>query len=297
MVESITIQNKATKEKLVMDKLNTADYILDYVDWGQASVEQQLSKYLRQIGATITQISFQTRPIEISGFVVADTEEEMTERKEFLNQFVNPQFEYLAIYKEFVIKFQPTLSVQYANVQESENNEVICRFRISGICPDPTFSLVSDLDVDITDATPVFMFPLIIDEEEPVIFGIRKPNTATKIINNGDIDIGFKFMLFATGEVVNPSASNFTTKEFFKLNVTMQKGDVIEVNTSIGSKSVLGGIQGDLENFFKYKTLDSSWLTLKKGENVLNFTADSGADNLMMVVEFTSKYLEVQQCY
>lgn len=40
----------------------------------------------------------------------------------------------------------------------------------------------------------------------------------------------------AIGELTNPMLLNVNTREFIKLNYTMVAGDVVEINTSYGSK-------------------------------------------------------------
>lgn len=298
MVESIKIKEQGTDKEIIMDKINTEDYVLDFVDWGQAEAELFTSKYVNQVGVTITKSSFGSRDIVISGFVIADSEEEMTERKKFLNSFVNPEKQYAAIYKEYQIIFQPSRSIQYANEEETDNNEVMCKFRISGICPDPFFSLVDDINQKFAMYIGQFHFPLTMAEEIPVLFGTRLESQTAVIQNYGDTDVGMVFTFIANGgKVVNPSLTNITTGQGFKMEVEMQRGEMITVDTRIGSKNVKGGSPGAMTNFFKYKTFESQWLYLKKGLNKITFTADEGVSNLSVIIQYTSKYLEVQQCY
>lgn len=299
MIETIMVQNKNTSEILQMDKLTTQDYVLDYVDWGQASVDQYTTKYINQIGVTIIKVSYKSRNIEISGFIIANTEKEMNERKSFLNRFVNPQNEYNAIYKNYQIMFMPLSSVRYSNTEETNNNEVICKFKISGVCPYPLFSVVNDLNVKVGKYVSGFRFPFHVTEEEPIVFGVRAAGDYRKRVvkNEGAISIGFKFYFKANGSVENPTLYNFTTGEYFSITKELQEGEIIEVNTTIGYKTVMGGIGYPSENYFRYMDLNSDWLVLNVGENIIGYSADDGVDNLEIGLELPLQFLEVQECF
>lgn len=297
MVESISIVNIQNKNELIMDKLNTEDFVLGYVNWNSAESEKFTTKYLEQIGSTIVRSVLQMRPIEIVGYAIAETEEQMSQRKKFLNAFVSPLEFYIAKYNGYAIQFQPTMSIQYANEEETNNNEYICKFKISGICPDPLFSLEEDMEVKLALYSGKFHFPLQMTQEEPVVFG-TKVESRTIIINNfGDVSTGMVFTITAKGTVVNPTVTNMTTGDFFTINKTLAEGDVVVVNTRIGSKSVQGGTPGSMSNYFRYKTLQSKWIQLQKGLNNIRYSATSGADNMAVDISYSPRFMEVQECY
>lgn len=300
MIETILIQNKSTNENLIMDKFTTQDYILDYVDWGQASVNQTTSQYINQIGVSVIKTSYKSRPIEISGYIVANSEQEMTERKRFLNNFVNPTSEYNAIYKDYKISFRPTFSIRYTNTEEKGNNEVVCRFKISGICPYPLFSLAAEeVDVKVGKFIQMFHFPFHTTETEKVIFAVKSEGEYRQRIirNQGSIPIGFKFIFKAKGTVENPTLYNFTTNEHFTITKELVEGEIVEVNTSVGYKTVMGGMGTADTNYFQYMALDSDWLVLNVGDNIIGYSADAGVDNLDIDLQLPFRFLEVQECF
>ena len=300
MIETIVIQNKNTSEILEMDKLNTEDFVLDYVDWGQASVDQYTQKHINQIGVTIIKVSYKSRNIEISGFVIANTEEEMTERKKYLNGFVNPQNEYYAIYKDYQIMFMPTMSVRYTNTEETNNNEVICRFKITGVCPYPLFSLVNAVGTRVGKYVSAFHFPFHIPNGGKITFAVKADGEYRKrnIRNEGSVATGIKFYFKSTGgSVDNPTLYNFTTGQHFTINKELTQGEIVVINTSIGEKSVMGGYEEPTENYFQYMDLSSDWLILNVGDNIIGYSASSGISNLEIGLEIPVKFLEVQECF
>lgn len=297
MVESILIRNLDSSQELSMDKMTTEDYVLDYVNWNCAETEKQTTRYISQIGATINKSTFQPREIEICGFVIADTEEEMAERKEFLDRFVNPQENFEAVYDRYKIGFQPYRSIQFSNQEEENNNEVICKFKISGLCPNPLFSYVNEVSNKIGLYAGQFHFPLYMTQEEPVIFGERITNQTTMLNNLGDVQTGLKIRIIANDTVQNPTITNVTTGEYFTVNKTLSAGEIIDIDTNIGNKNIKGGTEGALQNYFQYKTIESSWIKLQKGVNVIRYSATSGVNNLSIILQFSPQFLEVQKCY
>lgn len=301
MVESIMVKDINTNQELIMDKFNTPDYILDYIDWGQATVNYNTSQYVNQIGVTVISASYKSRNIDISGFIVANSELEMTERKKFINGFFVPMHEYIVKYKEFQIKMRIDSSVRYTNTEERNNNEVICRFKISGMCPYPLFSLFRDVQINVGKYVDLFHFPFYVTEEKPILFAVRSIGEYRKriITNTGQLPIGFKFTMEATdGEVVNPSLYNFSTGEHFTIEKTLVQNEIVEVNTNVGFKSIMGRIGSQPPtNYFQYMSDDSSWLTLIVGNNLIGYDATSGQDSLKITMEISPHFVEVQECF
>lgn len=300
MVEGIKLQNVETGKILTLDMVSTPDYVLESVDWGVIESTHHSYKYVNQIGVYVTGSSLETRDVEIVGWVVAANERDMTTRKAMLNSFFNPQQAIDLFYKDYVLRFLPKTSVKYS-INVSENNEVICKFKVSGFCPDPLFSEKDENRVAAVSTKGRFHFPLVIPSKSSshsgAIFGLRQPSLIVAIANEGSVSVGMKIVFKAKGTLVNPSLINVGTQKFFKVNKTMEAGEVIEINTNVGEKKIQGTVNGAISNYFKYRDLDSEWLQLNVGDNLFRYDADSNAGNLEVYVYFSNKYLEVQECY
>src|SRR5574344_2063995 len=184
MVESILLQNVETRAYLKLDMLTTPDYILNSVDWGAVGSTPHSYKYVNQIGVDVTGSSLETRKVTIIGWIVADTQLMMSKRKGLLNRFFNPQQAVDLFYKKYVLRFLPDNSVRYS-ATIAENNEVICKFKIEGYCPDPLFSEQVESKVTAASTIPMFHFPLIISKNPSppggVICGLRQPSLIVAI--------------------------------------------------------------------------------------------------------------------
>ena len=300
MVEGIKLQNVETRAVLTLDMVSTPDFILNSVDWGAVESTHHSFKYVNQIGVYVTGTSLETRSVTIQGWVIAENESMMTIRKTTLNRFFNPQQAVDLFYKDYVLRFLPNTSIRYSTVI-AENNEVICKFKVEGYCPDPLFSEQVESKVAAASTQAMFHFPLIISETPNppggIIFGLRQPSLIVTVTNNGAVDVGMKIVFRASGTLTNPSLIEVNTQKFFKVNKTMVAGEEITIDTIIGEKKIKGYLNGITSNYFKYRDLDSEWLQLKAGDNLFRYDADQNVGNLEVYIYYNNKYLEVQECY
>lgn len=300
MVEKITLRRVKDSEELVLDMVSTPHYILKSVDWGTIKGTHHSYKYVNQVGVTVTNTSLSTRDISIEGWIVANDEKHMTALKKKLNAFINPQEEIDLFYSDYMIRFIPDESVKYPK-DAKENNEVFCKFQIDGTCPNPLFSNVYETNKSFAATIPKFHFPLIIAKGLPeggVVFGERTLSLFANVINKGTVSVGMRIVFKANGSVINPKLINVDTQEELVINKTLVAGEEVEVNTNIGEKGVKGKIgNSDFENYFMYKSINSSWLQLAVGNNLFRYDAEEGIDNLDVIVHFNNKFLEVQECY
>ena len=299
VVENIVFKRVDSNEELALSMTDTPFYILNNVDWGVVQGTHHSYKYVNQIGVSITSTSLKERSITVTGWIIADTEEEMDERKQFLNRYFDPRYEIDVMYKNYFLRFVPDNTVKYGT-SEKENNDTIVQFQIKGTCADPLFSEINGSKETIAATIATFHFPLIMSTnlyERGLVFGYRQPSLTAKVTNKGAVEVGMKIVFKAIGELTNPRLINVDTREFVAIEKSMVAGEEIVINTNVGEKSIQGKIGNeDYSNYFMYKDLDSIWLQLRLGDNLFRYDADSGLDNLEVYLYFYNKYLEVQEC-
>lgn len=300
MVENIKLLNTYTNTLLELDKVTTPYYILDSATWGEIEGTHHSYKYVNQVGVYVTGTSLGTREVEVTGWIIADTEAQMDDRKSVLNRFVNPQQVIELSYKKYRLKFLPDSSIKYS-ITLAENNEVICKFKIVGMAADPLFKDENESKVSAVSTKATFHFPLVINKTEQnpptIMFGVREPSLIVNVYNSGAVSTGMRIVFKALGTLTGPSLINVYSQEYFKINKTMYAGEIVEVITSIGEKKVIAEINGVEVNYFRYRDLGSTWLQLDVGNNLFRYDADAGIDNLEVYIYFSNKYLEVQACY
>ena len=299
MVENIVFKRVDSNEELALSMTDTPFYILNNVDWGVVQGTHHSYKYVNQIGVSITSTSLKERSITVTGWIIADTEEKMDERKQFLNRYFDPRYEIDVMYKGYFLRFVPDNTVKYGT-SEKENNDTIVQFQIKGTCADPLFSEINGSKETIAATIATFHFPLIMSTnlyERGLVFGYRQPSLTAKVTNKGAVEVGMKIVFKAIGELTNPRLIDVDTREFVAIEKSMVAGEEIVINTNVGEKSIQGKIGNeDYSNYFMYKDLDSTWLQLRLGDNLFRYDADSGLDNLEVYLYFYNKYLEVQEC-
>ena len=293
MIESLVLTNLVTSQSVTINK-TTSDLVLDEANLGTVEGTHHSYKYVNQVGVYIEGTTLEERDISIEGWVIGATYEVMQQNKSILNRLVNPLHEIeLVVLDKYKLVFKPDYSVKYS-VAYKENNEVLCKFLIQGTCADPMFQTQSGLSTLIATTIPKFHFPLTIPKKSGIIMGLREPSLLATIHNHGDIETGMVVRFSCTAQVINPSLLNVVTREYIKIYKALSPGEVIEVSTVSGNKYVKGYVKGTEYNYFNYWDLDSSWMQMQTGENTLKYDADSGADDLEVLVTFTPKFLEVQ---
>lgn len=300
MVENVVLLNNELGQSLELDKTITPWFILDYINWGQIEANHSTNKYVGQHGESLVSNMLGTRDVELSGWVIARSDDDMSRRKMFLNRFVNPLQEMTVAYNDYVIDFYPGTTIEYSD-KTAENNEVVCKFMIEGTAYDPLFKGRSLSKVAAAQVVPMFHFPLVIPEQpDPpggIVFGLIETSLTMNVVNNGSISTGMVITFSARGSVKNPRITNVNTQDYFAINKRLEAGETVTINTNVGSKSIRGYIDGETKNYFMYRDFGSTWLQLDVGENLFVRSADENVENLEVTIEFYNRYLEVQECY
>lgn len=304
MTEQITVRNKVTNVTVTLNHFTTV-YILEDVDWGTVESEHKSYKYINQIGVYVTNSTLETRTINIIGWVTGESNDQLHYLRSLLNKMINPLQLHEVETGNYKLEFLPQTSIKYS-VGYQENNDVMCRFMISGFCPDPLFFGKTENRIEAASTMPMFRFPLKIPDKgqgKPevapgvgggIVMGVREPSLLVSIQNDGDVPTGMRIEFYATATVTNPSIIDAMTLQYIKINKTMVAGERIIVVTQEGKKRVTGITNSVEQNYYKYRDLNSSWLQLQVGDNLFRYDADGNVGNLEVTLYFDSRYLEVE---
>lgn len=125
---------------------------------------------------------------------------------------------------------------------------------------------------------------------EGVEFGYREVNQIVEIDNNGDVETPLRVIFRASGEVVRPYIQDMQTYEILRINKTLKAGDVLEITTGYNNKNIY--LNGEKAHHY-LDFLNSSWLQLKPGTNLMKYGAESGLVTLECRIIHTPQYLGV----
>ena len=170
-------------------------------------------------------------------------------------------------------------------VESMENNlfQQSQTIQISIVCPDPYLKAVQEIVNDISKVLGKFTFPFSITSAGSE-FSTYESNRLVTIDNDGETDIGLEIRLEALGTVVYPVIYNVITGEFFRVRIHMEKGYVIHINTNPGKKSITATINGNTSSYIHGVDPDSTWLSVRVGENEFTYDAQSGVE--LLSIEF-----------
>jgi hypothetical protein len=130
--------------------------------------------------------------------------------------------------------------------------------------------------------------------EGGIEFGSRQDTLITNVKNVGEVETGMRIEFTALGTIENPSLFNINTREYIKVNKTMQEGEKIVIDTSFNNKTITSEANNVKTNIFN--SLDftnSTFLQLMVGDNYFRHDADSGLDNLECRIYYSPKYIGI----
>ena len=275
-----------TKE-IVFDGGN---YVLNEKDLGKAEINLASFQGYNQIGIKIAGRVINQRDVSVVGFILADDEKEMLDKKRNLQNMVGPFEDFFLVIDNYKIRVSASSSIEYA-IAHYENNKYLTKFMINGVCANPCFTELYTKTVPLANWVANFRFPLTMTKSNPAVMGYKLPSKMRKIDNSGETDVGMIIRIKAlVDNVQNPYIKNLFTEEKLLLNCTMAEGEIIEINTNYGEKSI---IQNGTTDYFYKVDLDSDFLQLHAGENYLEYGADTNDTQLEIEIEFSPQYLEV----
>ena len=205
----------------------------------------------------------------------------------------------LALYNFFRIKQR--VKLYYRNehrdvfiegyVESFENNPwaQLQQPQISIICPQPYWLSVDDSKMDFSVTSALFEFPFSIPAKG--IEFSRMNQVTNLLLNAGEIEVGGIIQFSAVSSLVkNPKFYNITTGKYFGVDIEMQQGDLITLNTNKGQKSLTLLRAGVTTNIMQDMSAGSSWVQFISGENELSIDADAGASDLRVRLSVTQKF-------
>ena len=297
MIKSVTVTNYLG-ESLKMELTNPYDSgiaITDITGIGPGKADINVTELTSSDGSLHNSSRLGTRNIVMTlRFMFAPDNETVRQKT----------YRFFPIKKELTLTFETDNRSCYITGYVESNEPVIFEeneyTQISIVCPDPYFySLRADSTV-FSGVVSMFEFPFsneVQNNEETERFLIMSDlqfETEQTVYYSGESEIGMTIRIRAIGTVENLTIFNTRTREFIKLDTDKLQqitgsviiaGDEITICTVKGKKSIRLLRDGVTTNILNCMTKDSSWIQLVKGDNILAYTADSGAEKLHFSVE------------
>jgi hypothetical protein len=248
-----------------------------------------------QDGDTLISSRILSRDIEIVGNIKERDKSKIQSHRRELNRILNPHYTALLIY-EFGT-FKRVINCAVDNAPVCSRSTVYEQFTIQLFCASPYWREENETRDDIASWLGAFEFTepagLELDDAAGWEIEYREPSLIVNVINNGDVKTGLRAEFRAQGTLTNPSILNVNTGEFIKFDITMQPGDILTINTAYGEKVVKLNSGGVITDAFQHLEIDSTYLQLAVGDNLLRYDADTELDNLEVSIYHNNNYLGV----
>lgn len=154
------------------------------------------------------------------------------------------------------------------------------------LCPFPYFRGAQQIINELSAIIPRFHFPFASTSQGELVFGEVDILTSVEVFNNGNVEAGLVFELYAKATVVNPKIIDYQTGEFIKLDFEMEEGDLITISTGQGSKKITLLRDGTYTNIFNSFDVSSTWLQLHLNGSVFVYEAETGSViNLLVTIK------------
>lgn len=246
-----------------------------------------------QHGDTYVGQRIEARDIDIVGHINTRDKQQAYELRRQMLKVFNPELDGTLTYEYG--SFKRVINCRLHGEPKLQRQSVLIEFELPLDCLNPFWREEDEQKEDIASWVAAWHFPCVIEKEntKSMIFGYRAESVIVDCYNEGDVSTGMRIRFTALGTVTNPIILNVDTEEFIKLNVTMQTGDVIEVNTKYGSKGATLTRDGIVTDYFRYVDVDSTFMQLAIGDNNFRYDAESGVNSMEVSIFYNKEYLGV----
>lgn len=167
------------------------------------------------------------------------------------------------------------------------------RAQISIVCPQPFWIGAEEIIKSISGVVDMFSFPFSV-AAAGVEFSTLSGEEYALLHNAGDEPTGLIISVYARANVVNPVIYNVMTNEAIRINGTLERGHTLTINTITGSKRItITDTSGAERNALQLKQKGSVWLTLAPGANYIAYSAQEGAEAMMVTLQYNELYVGV----
>jgi hypothetical protein len=154
------------------------------------------------------------------------------------------------------------------------------------VANNPFFYSEQEIFESFKGVEPVFTLPFEMSDTNPVVFGDVIPSNVA--VNEGQVEA--PVVIEIKGACTNPKITNETTGEFigFK-DLTMSTGETLVIETTFGRKRVeLDGV-----NVFNKLDFSSTFFSLAKGENAIDFSDETGNTDATIHFRYKNLYITI----
>ena len=257
-------------------------------------------------GASVDGKKIKPRPIHIEASFRSNKNN--PENRAKVIKFFNPKYTGKALITNMGVSRNIEYELEgwtFASVRNMDNK---LKILVDLLCPDPYMLNVDNYGKNMANISALFAFPWRMlstrmtsgkldypDKARGMLLGgmtmgYRTLYREVVLANDGDVPTGVQIQFVATrGPVTNPKITNTGTGQYMRVNVAMQQGDILLIDTNDRHQVItLNGV-----NYYQHIDRRSEPFKLEVGDNYLEYDADGNYTNLDVNLFYTPKYLGV----
>lgn len=257
-------------------------------------------------GASVDGKKIKPRPIHIEASFRSNKNN--PENRAKVIKFFNPKYTGKALITNMGVSRNIEYELEgwtFASVRNMDNK---LKILVDLLCPDPYMLNVDNYGKNMANISALFAFPWRMlstrmtsgkldypDKARGMLLGgmtmgYRTLYREVVLANDGDVPTGVQIQFVATrGPVTNPKITNTGTGQYMRVNVAMQQGDILLIDTNDRHQVItLNGV-----NYYQHIDRKSEPFKLAVGDNYLEYDADENYTNLDVNLFYTPKYLGV----
>ena len=257
-------------------------------------------------GASVDGKKIKPRPIHIEASFKSNKNN--PENRANVIKFFNPKYTGKALITNMGVSRNIEYELEgwtFASIRNMDNK---LKILVDLLCPDPYMLNVDNYGKNMANISALFAFPWRMlstrmtsgkldypDKARGMLLGgmtmgYRTLYKEVVLANDGDVPTGVQIQFVATrGPVTNPKITNTGTGQYMRVNVAMQQGDILLIDTNDRHQVItLNGV-----NYYQHIDRKSEPFKLAVGDNYLEYDADENYTNLDVNLFYTPKYLGV----
>ena len=257
-------------------------------------------------GASVDGKKIKPRPIHIEASFKSNKNN--PENRANVIKFFNPKYTGKALITNMGVSRNIEYELEgwtFASVRNMDNK---LKILVDLLCPDPYMLNVDNYGKNMANISALFAFPWRMlstrmtsgkldypDKARGMLLGgmtmgYRTLYKEVVLANDGDVPTGVQIQFVATrGPVTNPKITNTGTGQYMRVNVAMQQGDILLIDTNDRHQVItLNGV-----NYYQHIDRKSEPFKLAVGDNYLEYDADENYTNLDVNLFYTPKHLGV----
>ena len=257
-------------------------------------------------GASVDGKKIKPRPIHIEASFKSNKNN--PENRANVIKFFNPKYTGKALITNMGVSRNIEYELEgwtFASVRNMDNK---LKILVDLLCPDPYMLNVDNYGKNMANISALFAFPWRMLSTRMTSGKLEYPDKARGMLlggmtmgyrtlykevvlaNDGDVPTGVQIQFVATrGPVTNPKITNTGTGQYMRVNVAMQQGDILLIDTNDRHQVItLNGV-----NYYQHIDRKSEPFKLAVGDNYLEYDADENYTNLDVNLFYTPKYLGV----